>query len=73
MLLQLLPKAERLNPYHAVQSTTPDMTTFLRCVCAMRAEYVCRLVFPGVRTCSHFEGGMLHLWIGGLVVHPLLG
>ena len=30
-----------------------------------------QLVLPGVRPCSVFEDGMLHLWMGRLVVHPL--
>ena len=38
--------------------------------CAIKAEWVCRLVLPGVRTCSPFEEGILRVWIRGLVVHP---
>ena len=33
---------------------------------ATLAEEICRLVLLGVRTCSPFEQGILHLWIGGL-------
>ena len=39
-------------------------------VCAIEAERVCRWVLPGVRACAPFEGGILHLWMGGLVAHP---
>ena len=31
----------------------------------MKAEGVCELVFPGVRTCVAFEEGIPHLWRGG--------
>ena len=34
-------------------------------MCAIQAEYVCRLVLASVRTCSPFEEGILHSWIGG--------
>ena len=37
----------------------------------MRAERVCLLVLPVVRTCSPFEEAILHLWTGEWVVHPL--
>ena len=37
----------------------------------IKAEPVCRLVLPGARTCSPFEEGILHTWMGGSVVHPL--
>ena len=40
-------------------------------VCAIKDERVCRLVPPGVRTCSPFEEGIRHSWMGVLVVHPL--
>ena len=39
--------------------------------CAIKAEWVCRLVLPGVHTCSPFEEGILHSWKGGLVVYQL--
>ena len=32
----------------------------------IKAERVRRLVFPGVRTCSPFEKGILRLQMGGL-------
>ena len=38
---------------------------------AVKAGWVCRLVLPGVPKCSPFEEGILHSWMGGLVVHPL--
>ena len=38
---------------------------------AVKAERVCLLVLPGVRTCSPFEEAILHLWIAGLGAHPL--
>ena len=37
----------------------------------IKAEGVCRLGLPGVRTRAPSEGGTLHSWMGGLVVHPL--
>ena len=37
---------------------------------AVKAELVCRLVLPGERTWP-WEEGILHTWIGGLVVPPL--
>ena len=40
---------------------------------AIKAESACRLVLPGVRTCPPFEEGILHLWMGGLVVSHGLG
>ena len=39
---------------------------------AVKAEQVCRLMLPGARTCSPFEEGILHAWIGGLVAHRLI-
>ena len=38
---------------------------------AIKADRVCWLGRMGVRTCSPFEEGFLHAWIGGLAVHPL--
>ena len=38
---------------------------------AIKAERVCRLVLPGVCTCSPFEEGILHLWMGWLHAHLL--
>ena len=38
---------------------------------AIKADRVCRLVLAGVRTCSPFEEGLLHSWMGGLYIHPL--
>ena len=38
---------------------------------AIKAEGVCRLVLPGVSTCSPFEEGILHMWMGGWVVQQL--
>ena len=38
---------------------------------ARKAEGVCRLILPGVRTCLPFEERILHSWIGGLVAHLL--
>ena len=46
--------------------------------CATKAEGVCQLVFPGVRTCAPFEDEILHSWMGvagvggggGAVEHP---
>ena len=35
---------------------------------AIKAQGVCRSVLPGVCTCSPFEEGILHSWIGGLGV-----
>ena len=40
-------------------------------MCAIQAEWVCRVVLLGVGTCSPFEEGILQAWKGGLVVHPL--
>ena len=40
---------------------------------ATKARRVCLLVLPGGHTCSPFEEGILHLWIGGLVVPIGLG
>ena len=37
----------------------------------IKAERVFRLVLPGVHTCLPFEGGILHVVMGWLVVHPL--
>ena len=34
-------------------------------------ERVCQVVLSRVRTCSPFQEGILHWWIGELVVHPL--
>ena len=31
---------------------------------AIKAEGICRLVLPGVRKCSHFEEGILRVWMG---------
>ena len=38
-------------------------------VCAINTERVCRLVLPGVRTCSPFGEGVIHVWMGGLGAH----
>ena len=38
---------------------------------AIKAERVCRSVLPAVRACLLYEEGILHAWMGGLVVPPL--
>ena len=37
----------------------------------IKAERVCWLVPPGVRTCTPFEEEILYSWIDGLVAHTL--
>ena len=56
--------ARRMNP--SIHSNGPGGGG-----CAIKAEGVCRLVLPGVRTCAPFKEGIVHSWIGGLGAHPL--
>ena len=40
--------------------------------CAIEAEGLCRLALPGYTgRARRFEEGILRLWMGGLVAHPL--
>ena len=57
-------KRQKRGPPRTRRANTPPLP-------GIKAEIVCRLVLPDVRACLPVEEGILHSWIGGLVVHPM--